>query len=209
MVRTLAAAGFAAIYLDRNGYDDWGRELAGAFESMMGPATVRSDDDRYHLYMLAPVAAALEEELGRDAFRQMRASVLHPLQIELRACYDAEMDDTDTWNWCRRNVALWIHNPSSEIRLVAVRARVVTPDPVPQDFKIRGSVWTEDLETSEAGVQLDRIVRVPPGTHEVRFRSEAPRVNAPGDPRKLVFRFFDFEAIEVNQDGSPVRHAPL
>ncbi len=57
LVRTLTAAGFRGLYIDRFGYSDGAAGLEGRLRSILGRPPLRSGDDRFHFFLLRPAEA--------------------------------------------------------------------------------------------------------------------------------------------------------
>jgi hypothetical protein len=59
-------------------------------------------------------------------------------------------------------------------------------------MRIESPFFTEQLKTHTQPVPFSKTFEVPPGKHTVKFSSDAQRVDAPNDPRVLVFRLLNF-----------------
>jgi hypothetical protein len=64
------------------------------------------------------------------------------------------------------------------------------------DFFISGLI-SEQLKVGWELVPYSKTVVVPPGESVIKFRSTAGRVDAPLDPRFLVFRIENFKMTEL------------
>ena len=66
------------------------------------------------------------------------------------------------------------------------------------NLTIESSLVNENLEINNSGYRYEREITVPPGSHAIRFSCDAERVDAPTDPRYLVFRIDDFQMVEID-----------
>jgi hypothetical protein len=89
---------------------------------------------------------------------------------------------------------------------MTLRMNVASADPKPSTLRIRGKFWNEDVQLGGAPVRIERHLTIPPGMHLVSMRSDGKVSIANGDPRKFVFRVFDF-GIEEAQAAAPARKA--
>jgi phosphoglycerol transferase len=84
MAERLAAAGFAAVWVDRNGWAPWGRSRYAHTDrspedeiaSVAGQQVYASRDSRYAVVPLTGLAAALRDVLGPERFEEARAAAL-------------------------------------------------------------------------------------------------------------------------------------
>ncbi len=60
------------------------------------------------------------------------------------------------------------------------------------------SPWfSEDLTVNAVGRFFSKTAVIPPGRHVIRFMCDAKKINAPDDPRVLVFRVMNFRLKEL------------
>jgi hypothetical protein len=56
---------------------------------------------------------------------------------------------------------------------------------------------SDEIKVNENPAYYSRTVTVPPGESVIEFASAAPRVDAPLDPRVLIFRIENFKMKEL------------
>jgi hypothetical protein len=66
----------------------------------------------------------------------------------------------------------------------------------PSDLIITGLI-SEQLKVGWDLVSFSKTISVPPGESVITFRSNAKRIDAPLDPRFLVFRIENFKMTEL------------
>ena len=67
-------------------------------------------------------------------------------------------------------------------------------------FALRGDLLSETMAVESTGVTIDRVITIPHGRHVVRMECNAPPVDAPQDPRTMVFRIINYSLQEVGGD---------
>lgn len=75
MIDGLAAVGFSALYVDRNGYPDGASALDAALRPVTGPPVDESPNRRLLWYDLRPVRARLEQRLSPRQLRSLATTV--------------------------------------------------------------------------------------------------------------------------------------
>ena len=78
----LAAAGFAAVYLDTKGYPDNGAKIDAELVANLGPAFGAETKSDLRWYDLRPRAAALRAELGATDYEALGAAVLTLVRMD-------------------------------------------------------------------------------------------------------------------------------
>ena len=132
---------------------------------------------------------------------------LHPLFFSWGGGFSGvETEPGRSWRWCSAEGELAIENGSRFDRQVSVRMTAVAAKP-PASLQIDGDLTSAKFDMGPQGAMVSMSVRVPPGRHTIRFRSDGQRADAPGDPRVLVWRAEAPVAEETSsrEDGRPVR----
>lgn len=68
-----------------------------------------------------------------------------------------------------------------------------------EDFstlRLTGDLFTDTIRVNSAGTGYSKEMTVTPGKHIIKFSCDAKPVDAPGDPRVLIFRVINFKVIK-------------
>ena len=65
------------------------------------------------------------------------------------------------------------------------------------NLTIESNLVNESLEINNSGYSYEKEITVPPGSHAIKFSCDAKRIDAPTDPRYLVFRIANFQMVEI------------
>ena len=107
-----------------------------------------------------------------------------------------EKDQFKQWRWCATKGTVILDNPAPGAREMEITTRLATGQPGEANLWIEG-LFSDHLKISGAGVLYHKVFQVPPGTHQLRFFCDAPRVVAPSDSRQLVFTMENFQCSEI------------
>ena len=91
---------------------------------------------------------------------------------------------------------LIIFNPSNNERQFNLKANFITGHPESANLKIESTVLNDNLIINNAGYDYEKDFVIPPGRHIIKFSCDARRLNAPGDPRFIVFGTRNFQMVE-------------
>jgi len=101
-----------------------------------------------------------------------------------------------TWRWSSTEGELHINNLSQQPRRVTLEMAFVGGHEQFDDLIISGLI-SDQLKINVVPVPYSKTIAIPPGISIIKFRSTGRRVDAPLDPRVLVFRIENFKMIEL------------
>lgn len=201
MVDMIAIAGFSGIYLDRRGYPDTTFETA--LNAMIGKPAVTSSDGTRVFYSLLEYTRSLQRSYSQDDWQRMGSAILRPtFATWTEGCSVAESSADTRWRWCENHASLALYNPDTKPRQIRITGNVDTGVAQPSTLHMETPNSSVSLNlTGQSAVRIDQPLALQPGTTVVQFESNAARLVAPGDPRKLVIRLSNFE---IADHGKPV-----
>lgn len=175
-VETLVYAGFAGVYVARNGYQDGGKALEDSLRAVLGEPDVVDSLGRTAFYSLEVVARELRATLSRSTFRHRQQEALSPLFFGwLDGFYPREGNKT-----CGRKSAKFVlSNPGPESKMANLKAKMIVAHPV-ATVRISGALLNREFRVGQDGYLLDEKLEIPPGEHFHRVETLDPP-NAPYD----------------------------
>jgi phosphoglycerol transferase len=200
LVETLGFAGFGGIYLDRHGYEDNGVALESQLSSALGTPPVISRNGRLVFFNTTDYNARLHQKYSETEWQAQQERALHPIMLDWLggfSGFESSPDNTKTWRWCSNEGELHIHNPANRNRKIRVDLYFATGHEQFSDLTITGASLSDNLKINAHPQFYSKMIDIPAGETVIRFSSNAPRVNAPLDPRYLVFRVEDFKLTEL------------
>lgn len=210
MVRELVLAGFEGIWIDRRGYSDRAAALEEELSRFTGAIPFQSPDGDYAFLPLQLARYRLSRQMSRAEWDAASAAASGRILASWRSGFSGlENDTSGEWRWGSRRGELMIHNLGSAPSQSSIRFFVETGRDDPSTFEIASAFWNETLSLGAEPTEVERTITVPPGSHRVKFRSSARPIDAPGDPRVLVFRISNFEVGRRADEESPIRSSPI
>ena len=195
--QTLAFAGFSGIYLDRYGYEDNGAAKEAELSAVLQMQPVVSPNGRLVFFNLGDYGRRLRENYSDSDWEANRDISFHPVLLDWKGGFhDLEGSQDKTWRWCANEGELHLRNLSNRPRTVKLEMSFASGYPEPEDFILSGAI-SEQLKVNSTPTAYSRTITVPPGESVITFRSTAKRINAPLDPRFLVFRIENFKMTEL------------
>jgi phosphoglycerol transferase len=189
LVKALSDAGFSGILIDRYGYADPRAGIESALTAQVGATAWVSDNLRWSFVNLSDYRKGVRPADSPAARQAQRERTLHPLHGEWKAgFYPAEAAERGDFRWCPALGDLEIDNSSASERWAVLRMDIFVGRP-PAMVTVTSELGSERLEvTSDEGVAFVRKLRLSPGRHLLRFTSDGKPVDAPNDPRVLIWR---------------------
>jgi phosphoglycerol transferase len=194
LVQSLAFAGFNGIYLDRNGYSDGeAAALETQLRGLLQTAPSESENHRLVFFNTTEYNARLRQKYSDGEWQAKHELTLHPLVLDWRGGFsDLESSPEKNWRWSSSEGELHFQNPSQQSRRVSVEMWFVSGYVEFADMTITGLI-NDQLKTNANPVFYSKTITVPPGESVIRFTCNGRRVDAPLDPRVLVFRIENFK----------------
>jgi phosphoglycerol transferase len=199
LARKLALAGFAGVWIDRRGFPDRGAEIEASFASQTGANPIVSPTDDQSFFPLVLLRSRLAREYGPQGFLNAAETMASPLVVSWRKGVSAEEIAGEVrYRWVSREGELVIHNTGKTTRQAELTFEVESGRDEPSTLEISGAL-SERIRLGADPLRVRRVVALAPGAHRLRLRSDAKPVDAPADPRVLVFQIRDFSVGDADR----------
>ena len=197
LVKTTVFAGFEGIYVDRFGYEDYGKAIEAELSKLLQTEPLRSPNGRLLFFNVSDYRNRLRATYSESEWKARQDLSLHPLLVDWKGGFsDYETLPGKTWRWCSSEGELHLRNMSARPRTVKLEMSFATGQEQLDDFIISGLI-SDQLKVNWTPSSYSKTVTVPPGESVINFRSTAKRVDAPLDTRYLVFRVENFKLTEL------------
>jgi len=189
MLTTIVTAGFAGLYVDRNGYKDHGRALEEQVKYLLGEEPIVGEGGRLSFFpMDQRTIAFLRQEVTPEKLTDLD-KLLHPLVVDVGSgCWGREGNDANSWYWCGAEGEIVLANPSQSERVVQLEATFSTGYVQMSNLWIEGKMYKRRLRVDDTGLRWTADLRVPPGTTRLQLWCDCRKVIAPADSRGLFLR---------------------
>jgi phosphoglycerol transferase len=195
--QALAFAGFSGVYLDRHGYEDGGAAKVAELTNVLQTTPIVSPNGRLLFFNLADYTQRLRAKYSESEWQAKQESSFHPLLLEWKGGFSGlETEGAMNWHWSSSESELHLRNTSERPRKIKIEMSFATGHEQMDDLVLSGLI-SEALKVSSRPSLYSKELEVPPGESVIWFKCSAPRVNAPRDPRVLVFRVENFKLTEL------------
>jgi phosphoglycerol transferase len=166
----IAAAGFAAVYIDTFGFD---QAQIDSVEDVLGAPDGTSDDGRERWYDLRPFADDLRDELGDDDADALGAAVSTSVRVEFGAGISAhEAHPAGVVQWLAEEGRLVFPNDGAEGRPLLIRFEA--QGAAGSTVHLAGPGVDEEVELTGGRDEVEVRVELPEGVSELVMRTDAP-----------------------------------
>jgi hypothetical protein len=209
MLATLAFAGFDGVHVDRNGCMDRAVALESELARVLGAGpTVVSRDGGQSFFPLAAYAARLRGRSPAAEWAKRREEALHPVTVAWgRGFHQEEQMPGLSFHWSEGVSQLFLENPYARPIRVAVAMRCIAGAPGPATLWVYCPQWRAKTMIAGRGQEFTPELVLPPGRTRVAFTCNARPVDAPFDPRKLIFRVENLSVRRLEARPSPTATA--
>jgi phosphoglycerol transferase len=198
MIKTLCFAGFSGIYIDRFGYEDDGYSIQNELSSILSQSPLEDNSERLMFFNLNNYYKELKAEYTHDEWVEQQNEALYPILYTWSGGFSSlEGNPEANWRWCSNSGQLRIINKSSKERQVSLRMGISTGYTEQAKLSIKSDILNEVLVVNSIETEYIKNLTIPPGNHVIEFLCDARRVDAPSDPRYLVFRINNFRIDEI------------
>ena len=194
----MGLAGFSGIYLDRRGYEDNGLALETDLSNTLEVKPLLSRNGRLAFFSMMNYYNGLRDKNPKGDWRTKEARSTDSLSVKwLPGFYDLEAGLEKDWRWCSSKGELHLENKTRQEKDVRLEMRFATGNERSGDLMIRGPFFSDHLKIGASPQLYSKTIKVPPGNYVLKFVCGAKQVDAPFDPRVLVFRIEDFRLTEL------------
>jgi hypothetical protein len=117
------------------------------------------------------------------------AMMTRPVEVKWGpGSYQEEAGSIGTWHWCSAACQVLLNNPASTQTRVRISMRVQSGYEQTAKLAVEGPAVADSVPVSFAGRDLSYTLVVPPGQQTLKMSCDGKRVDAPTDPRYMVFR---------------------
>lgn len=191
LLEDLAAAGFCAVEIDRNGYAG-GTDPSAQTESLLGAPIARADRANLVAYRLRPTPATSTGTASAVPGGSRRDQVLRPVVASLAGSL-VDVSGPSPFQWTGPQTEITLGSMSTSPVDVTLTMEVSGNGPGQRTLTLTAPGGQSQVLTVSAGQQRQVVLRlsVPPGSSRVLLRASGDAVAIPGSQGR------DFAALKV------------
>jgi phosphoglycerol transferase len=186
MIAALEKYGFAALYVNRKGYEDRGIKLIEELRAADRSRVIESPNHDLVAILLTPSQNPVLPE---------------PPPQFTSGWYGEEGDGKgQTWHNSSGNAELLLHNSSPAPRKVLLEFELASPSPRIVEIWARGQLLYRSPALNSNRIAHSLVFELPPGATTLSFKTEPP-VTFPGNPdtRLLSFVLYNWRTTNADQ----------
>jgi phosphoglycerol transferase len=188
VVPSVAAAGFAGVWIDRALYGPAADTVQHAYEQVAHATATMSPDAHFSFVDVRAYAAGTLVRAGVDRVRALARFTLHPVRVAYERGFASEESDLhDTWHPATASSIVRLTNPYGRPLPATVRVSVAALAEGPAHLTVRPPGRPPlTIAISQDRVSEDIGVVLPPGTSSLRLDTDAAApITPPGQPVRL------------------------
>lgn len=117
-------------------------------------------------------------------------------------CSSVEQNKNSVWRWCADEFAIRLKNFSDVPLDVKVGFNVASTSHENSNLLVKSSNTPVIHRINNQASYVERVIRVDAGKEaDISYMTDAPRLDAPGDPRVLHLKLTDFNITSLSVDG--------
>ncbi len=180
LLQDVAAAGFCAVEIDRDGYAG-GSDPSAATAGLLGQPIAAAPGEHLAAYDLRALGDSLRQSLGAAALAKRRAEVLAPVVASLSGSL-VDIDGERPQQWTGPEATLTISNLGDDPVAVTVSMTVAGNGEVPRTVTVSGPGVTTQVVTAatSSGRPVTFSLPVPPGSTAVTIATSGEVAAVPG-----------------------------
>ena len=187
-IMRLSDAGFEGIYIDSAAYlSSELQDVLQQLNDILGTKPIVSSDNRMYFYSMKKY----NESLDKNS-EEVKNKLNDVLYMNGAGMYDVEKSKDERWIWNDKKSTLYVLNNSKEILKKSLTMKINTSVNQYYDMHIECNKESFDFKVNNQGTNCNVDFNLQPGINEIKFSTNAPKVNAPSDQRSLYFRITDF-----------------
>jgi len=190
MVETLSLVGFNGIYVDSYGYPDSGSGIVSRLSEVLMISPIKSENGRLYFFDMTLYNSQLKSRLTAEEVFEKKI---------LSNCffgegfYPLEYDQNRNWRWSSYKAILYVTNPYEHDINMHIETSFFTGYDDPSNIKVESEYFSDSFSINKKGYFYSKDYVLPPGIHPIRITCDAKKVDAPNDPRLMIFRVENFK----------------
>lgn len=201
MIKTISIAGFEGIYIDKRAYtEEEYNKLENQLKSVIKTNPVYSENDDLSFFNMNSYNKKYRSLYTESELDKTKQNVLSLSNFKLGKGFTAiEGEKPEQWIWLSNDAEIIKYNYSNEEKEYKFSFDILSGSPDKSDLKIffNGELIGEyDIDLN--GIRVDKAVMLKSGENSIGFVTDAPRIDAPGDPRELYLRIINFNFADNN-----------
>lgn len=179
-------AGYDALWVDPSGFQDGAKTLSARLEEVLGKPMAVSPAGVL-VWSLVDYGKVLRERLGAEFESRRRAWDEQPYLAFNDGFYPKHRNAADSWYFGKAKAKAFLVNPTNHAQRVVLDFTYRSASlEAATTLQLDGPSLHESVQLDPTNRRIQKTLELPPGTHVVRFRTDAPSAPIDNDWRDRV-----------------------
>lgn len=187
-INELCILDFNGIYIDRLGYEDNGIKIETEIEKIIKEKPIISDNKRLSFFDLNKYKTSYLKTIDQNKLKSLKEKYLETIEINLENCYETEIEQDQSWQWCQKEGKIKIYNYSDKKRFIKLEFDLIVD---PKDILITNQNNQIDILSSKTKNHFYLETEINAGQNTLTFKTKLNQIEAKNDQRNLYFQFFN------------------
>lgn len=194
LLTNISFVGFKGIYLDRYGYSDYGKQIEVELEKKLGTKPLVSRNERLAFFNMNALNEELRQRYSNEQIENYKSIVLKPTkEIWEKGFYAQESSLDKKWRWSNKQGTLTLNNPTAKAREVKINMSLTTGWSEYSNLQIESELFSDTIQINAIPTDFSKKILLTPGSHSIKFSSDAKQANSSKDSRNLFFKVSNFK----------------
>ena len=194
ILEKISIVGFNGLYIDKKAYtQEEFSKLENKIKNLIKKEPYVSSNNELVFFNLTNYNNLVKSKYTKEQLLKEREKILSI--ISDNGIYSTEVKNNKKWRWTKKNFEFIIsnQNPNSEFSL---EADIFSGYPQDSELLIDYNGEKQKIIINDKGTKLKLNYKLSIGKNIIKFTTNAPKINAPGDNRKMYLRF---ENLKINE----------
>ncbi|AKV03957.1 Integral membrane protein [Labilithrix luteola] len=169
----IAVAGYEALWVDPSGYEDGAKALSSHLRDVIGEPMAVSPNGVL-VWSLVDFTKSLRERLGPEFENRRRTWNERPFLALNDGFYPKHWNATTTWYFGKAKGKAFLVNPTDHVQRVVLDFTYRSASGASSTLQLDGPSLHESVPLEPTNRRVEKTLELPPGTHVVRLRTDAP-----------------------------------
>lgn len=192
-IMILSDVGFEGIYIDSAAYlPDEFQNLLQQLNNILGNTPIISNDKRMYFYSMKKYNESLDKnsEEVKNKLEEVKNKLKDVFYDNGPGMNPVEKNNGEQWIWNDKNSTLYVINNTKEVLKKSLTMKIGTTVDQYSDMHIECNKEGYDFKVNSQPTSCNVDFTLQPGKNEVKFSTNAPKLNIP--ERSIYFRITDF-----------------
>lgn len=200
MIKSLSIAGFDGIYIDKRAYtEEEYLNLENEIKNITNSSPIYSENELLSYISLNEFNVNYKKLYTDKEWEKVNNLILNmPIAINGNGFYGVESDQISQWIWISNNAEMHYFNMGNKSKKITIDFTIGSSSQNDSNLTISLNEIKKTFKVNSNAIRIVEKIILKPGENVLKFETDAPKVEAPNDPRNLYLRITNFNFYNTN-----------